>query len=155
MQALTRDDVFAAFDPIDRQELVEPNLSGVIWEDLDCFAWKDPAATKAFMVVPLRERHVGLVFRLSTTVRSGFCDFCYGIDRESGAVSAMVSGWVKPRTSFGIMVCAGFDCSHGVRGLKYVYNMGETISAGRRIERLQENLAKFARRVKGLSGDQS
>ena len=150
MQALTLESVKSAFDPIDRAELTLPNLEGVIWEERDYFAWKDPGASRAFMVVPLRERNVGLVFRLVSSAHAGFCDLCFGVDREAGAVAAMVSGWMKPRTSHGIMVCSNFDCSDGARGFKYIYGMGETISAGRRIERLQENIAKFARRVTSL-----
>jgi hypothetical protein len=42
MQALTLESVKSAFDPIDRAELTLPNLEGVIWEERDYFAWKDP-----------------------------------------------------------------------------------------------------------------
>jgi hypothetical protein len=139
-----------AFDPIDRPEVAAPDMTWVPWDDLDYFGWRHPTEPKAYMVVPLPERCVGLVLRMNHAARTGMCDLCYGIDRLDGATMAMVQSWERPRTSHGIHLCVGLDCSEAARGLKWVYRMGETISVGRRIERLQENVERFARSVTGL-----
>lgn len=150
MQPLAVQDVVNAFDPIDRPEVVLPMLAGVRWDDLDYLGWRHPSEGKAYMVVPLKERLVGLVFQISQTTRSGMCDLCLGVDRESGAASVLVHSWAKPRIAYGITICSNLDCSDSARGYKWVYRMGETISTGRRIERLQENVGRFARRVSGV-----
>lgn len=150
MQQLAVQDVMNAFDPIDRPDVQAPRLEGIRWDELDYLGWRHPGQDKAFMVVPLRERLVGLVFHISSSSRPGICDLCFGIDRECGAASVLVHTWAKPRIAYGITVCSNLDCSDSVRGYKWVYRMGETISAGRRIERLQENVTKFARLVAGL-----
>lgn len=149
MQALTRQDIMAAFDAVDRPNVVEPALQWVAWNDLDYFSWRHPSEAKVFVVVPSPERLVGLVFRVMTGPTAGMCDLCYGIDRMNGSMMALTDCWRRPRRAIGLRVCSNFDCSDGARGLKWIYNMGETISAGRRVERLQENLAAFVRRVTG------
>ena len=154
MQALNTAEIIAAFDLIDRDGLVAPNLTGVPWGDHDYFAWKHPTDPKTFMVVPMPERVgavVGLVLKTYGPSRPGMCDLCFGVDRVHGSTLALAETWARPRTSLGIRICAGFDCSDGARGLKWISSMGETISAGRRIERLQENVTRFARCVTGIT----
>lgn len=150
MQELTQAQIFEAFDAIDRPELSAPDLYSVPWSDLDYFAWAHPTERKQFLVVPLKERLVGLICRVNTAPHTGFCDFCFSVDRVFGTSTIMVDSWERPRSSLGLNVCSNFDCSDSVRGFKWVYRMGETIPAGRRIERLQENVSRFARRVTGL-----
>lgn len=153
MQALNSAEIFSAFDLIDRDSLSLPPQIWVPWADFDYFAWKHPTEARTFMVVPLPERDgqaIGLVLKTYGSSRAGMCDLCYGVDRINGSILAMADTWQRPRTSIGARICAGFDCSDGARGLKWIYGMGETISTGRRIERLQENVARFARQVAGL-----
>lgn len=150
MQSMTLSEVLAAFDPIDRADVTAPSLTGLIWDDLDFLGWRG-ANGKGFLVVPLAERTVGLVLRMSEGAHPGVCDLCLSIDRESGAGSILVQSWAKPRISYGIAICASLECSQAVRGYKAVYRMGETIPVGRRIERLQENVVRFARLISGLT----
>ena len=150
MKPLSMTEIMAAFDPIDRPDVVEPQLGWVPWDDMDYLAWHHPKAPQVFMVVPLPERLVGLVFRQNAGARTGMCDLCHGIDRTDGATLATVESWTRPRTKYGLHVCRNFDCSDAARGHKWVYRMGETMSPGRRIERLQENLERFVRAVTGL-----
>jgi hypothetical protein len=146
-------DVMNAFDPVDRADVEWPSLEGVAWESLEYFAWKDSSGHRAYVCVALPERDVGLVFRLhGAGRRGGLCDLCLGVERDSGTMAALVDGWQRPRWSFGLHVCANFDCSRGVRGQKYIDRMGETIPTGQAAERLQGNLEKFVRRVTGLDG---
>lgn len=151
MKKLSSQDIIAAFDPIDRSLVKEPDLAWVPWDELDYFAWRHPSENKAFLVTALPERNVGLVLRLSSVRQRGMCDLCCGIDRDGGSVLAMVDSWERPRAAFGINICRSLECSEGARGLKFIYRMGETINTGRRVERLQENLAGFVRTVTGVS----
>lgn len=147
MRKLTLSEVVNAFDAIDRSQLIEPDLTHIDWEAHDYLAWRDPGSHKTFMVVSLPERNVGLVFRADASARPGMCDICFGVNRRSGATMATVDSWSNPRKSIGLHVCADFDCDAGARGLAPVDHMSETISTGRRIERLQMNLEKFVRSV--------
>src|SRR5262249_2126753 len=143
--------IVAAFDPIDQPLVTLPAaLADAPWDDLDFLAWRVPGEARAFMVVPLPERPVGLVFRFAGGPRGGVCGLCHGIDREGRATVAVVDSGHRPRESLGVHVCAALDCSAGVRDLKFVYRLGETLPVGRRVERLQETVAAFARRVAGL-----
>ncbi len=151
MKKLTLQDVLDAFDPIDRPAVSAPDLAWVAWDDRDYLGWRHPSESKAFLVTALPERNVGLVLRLGSGMRRGMCDLCCGVDRDVGSVMAMVDTWARPRTAYGLNICGNFECSEGARGLKFIYRMGETIGAGRRIERLQENLEAFVRSVTGLT----
>lgn len=150
MKAMTLDEVLAAFDPVDRPEVTEPQLHWVPWGELDYFAWRHPTEPKAFLVAQLPERSVGIVLKTSPVTRAGLCDLCYGIDRMGGTMMATAESWARPRTKHGVHMCASLDCSDSARGVKWVYRMGETIPVGRRVERLQENLEGFLRSVTGL-----
>lgn len=150
MKAMSMDEILAAFDPIDRPDVVPPKLTWVAWDDLDYLSWQHPTDRKAYLVTQLPERSVGLVLRMPAGPHRGFCDLCFSIDRDHGTVLAMIDGWTRPRASIGLNICGNLDCSDAVRGMKYVYRMGETISVGRRVERLQENLDAFVRSVTGL-----
>jgi hypothetical protein len=150
MQPMTPEEILQAFDPADREQLALPDLSQVAWEDLDYFGWHDPGASRAYLVTHLPERPVGLVMKAYSSPRQGFCDLCFSVDKEAGARAVMVETWKNPRTNFGIMVCANLDCSASARDKKWVYRMEETISTGRRIERLQQNVDRFVRSVTGI-----
>jgi hypothetical protein len=150
MQPLTPDAILDAFDAIDRPVVSLPDVTNATWSELDYLAWRHPTAAIAYMVVPLPERHVGMVLRLTETRRAAMCDLCYGYDREAGTMMAMVDNWERPRSAHGLCICSDFGCSEGVRGLKFMYRMGETIPVGRRIERLQAHLARFSRLITGL-----
>jgi hypothetical protein len=150
MQALSTPEIMAAFDPIDRPLVIEPPVAGVCWEDRDFLAWRHPGEPRLYLVASLPERLVGLVLRQAGPVRCGLCDLCYSIDRVDGTALVTVESWTRPRTKLGLHVCSNLECSDAVRGLKWVYRMGETIPVGRRVERLQNNLDRFVRTVAGL-----
>jgi len=151
MKPMSLESILAAFDPIDREGVAPPDLRGTNWTEIDFLAWKGPHdPTKGYMVVDLPERPVGLLLRLHPSGRPGLCDLCHSIDRSSGASLAVVESWATPRMSCGIHICGDLDCSAAVRGLKCVYQLGETTPVGRRIERLQEHVERFARCATGL-----
>jgi hypothetical protein len=156
---MTADELLATFDAIDRPLVSLPedlpqSLSAAKWVDLDYLSWRDPTnAQRFFLCVPLPERTVGLIFRVAAGAaghRGGLCDVCLAADRINGTTLATTESWTSPRTRHGLFVCADFDCNGSVRGLKWVDHMGETISTGQRIERMQRNLHAFVRRVTGL-----
>lgn len=146
MKKLNVSEAMAAFDPIDRADVVEPKVDGIDWESKDYFAWSHPSGHKTFIVVSLPERDVGLVLRADGAHSQGMCDICYGAN-PGGTTLATVDSWSNPRKSMGIFICKQFECSEGVRGLYSVDQMRETIPIGRRIERLQMNLERFVRSV--------
>ncbi len=150
MKPMTPEQVALAFDPLDREMLTVPSLAGVAWDELDYFGWHDPGTGRAYLVTELPERSVGIVMKSHAAPHQGFCDLCFAVDKISGARMVMAETWLRPRTSYGISVCANLDCSAGARGTKSVYQMEETISNGRRIERLQANVARFVRSVTGI-----
>lgn len=150
MKEMTAAQISRAFDALDREGLDLPDLSQVKWDELDYFGWHDPGKGRAYLVTSLAERDVGIVLKTSANPHRGLCDLCLSVDVESGTRMLMAETWKKPSTNLGIMMCANLDCSASARGLKWVYQMEETITIGRRIERLQENVAKFARAVTGL-----
>lgn len=152
MRPLSSEAVLAAFDAIDLPSVVTPDLTYAAWDDLDFLSWRHPDGGLAYVVIPLPERPVGLVIRLSHTRGRTMCDLCYGMDRDAGTMMVMVDNWARPRTAHGLCICSDFECSAGARGLKYMYRMGETITAGRRVERLQRNVELFARSITGLTG---
>ncbi len=151
MRPLSAEAVMAAFDAIDLPLVTKPDLTYVAWSELDYLVWQHPDGGLAYMVTTLPERPVGIVMRLSHTRGRTMCDLCYGVDRDAGTVMVMVDSWAKPRTAHGLCVCSDFECSAGARGLKYMYRMGETITVGRRVERLQQNVEAFARAITGLT----
>ncbi len=150
MKAMTEDEIRQAFDVVDREGLTFPHLAEAQWGERDFLAWRHPSGGKAFLVVDLPERAVGLVLRFGASSNGAVCDLCCGVDRELGALLMLVETWAKPRTSHGLMICAGLDCGDSVRDKKWVYRMGETLPTGRRIERLQANLERFVREVSGV-----
>lgn len=150
MKPMTPEQVALAFDPLDRDLLVLPDLAAVAWDDLDYFGWHDPGTSRAYLVAELPERAVGIVMKSQAAPHQGFCDLCFSVDKEAGARTVMAETWAKPRTNFGISVCANLDCSAGARGTKWVYQLEETITTGRRIERLQANVDRFVRAVTGI-----
>jgi hypothetical protein len=151
MQEFSAERLINAFDPIDRDALEIPQLAGVEWGERDYFAWKDKGGHRTYLVTQLPERDVGIVFRTESSGRGGFCDLCMSADHRMGVVLATADSWEKPRRSHGIFVCANFDCSAAARGQRAADNFGETISRGRRIERLQLNLEGFVRSLTGLT----
>lgn len=150
MKPMTPEQIALAFDPLDRELLIVPVLTDIVWDELDYFGWHDPGTGRAFLVTELPERTVGIAMKSHAAPHSGFCDLCFAVDKVSGARTVMAETWAKPRTSYGISVCANLDCSAGARGTKWVYQLEETISVGRRIERLQANLDRFVRAVTGI-----
>ncbi len=150
MHALRLPEILAAFDAVDREGVTPPDLATVAWGEIDYLAWRHLSEPRVFMVVPLPERLVGLVVRTHGGRRGGFCDLCYSVDRDHGTTLGVVDSWIRPRQAMGFHVCASFACSEGARGLRFVYRMGEASSTGRRIERLQDRVSRFARHVTGL-----
>lgn len=150
MKPLTQEEILASFDPVDRPQVVEPDLSGCEWDALDYLGWKEPNGHKGYLCVPLQDRIYGLILRFGAPgggSRGGMCDLCYCVPREEGTRLVLVESWSRPRTSYGINICADLSCSAAVRGQNEAGHMGETLNVGHRIERLQLNLERFVRKV--------
>ena len=159
MRPMNKEEVVEAFDPVDRKQLSLTALVKAIdetcWNDLDYFSWQDESGIKSFVVMQLPERTVGLVFRYNRgqTVRGGVCSLCLTTSDVYGTRSAMVDSWDRPRRSYGIHVCSHFDCSKAVREIRPAGFMMETLAVGHRVERLQQKLERFVRKVTNLDHD--
>lgn len=155
MRALGQTELLEAFDAIDRPQLSLP-IGGIVplgslsWAEREYYSWFRADESTAFLVTALPERNVGLVLYPSSPVGRGMCDLCLGFDRQQGTRLFMAENWQRPRLKQGVHICADLNCSDTVRGGLWVYRMSETISVGRRIERLQERLERFVREVSGI-----
>ncbi len=149
MRPYLLDELKATFSHDERQEWVDPK--NINWEERDFLAWKHPQAGYYFVCVPSRERLYGMVFRMKAGAGNlfGQCDLCLASNDEQGVKLATVETVDNPRRQIGLHVCADLGCSERIRGLKAGLFMYETISIGKRIERLQMKMERFARKVHG------
>lgn len=152
MRPFKLEEIKAAFAPFDRVAWVDPELSSIQWDDLDYIAWKHPDAGSYFVGVDSREKLYGMVFKMNAGAGNlrGQCDLCHASNNVQGIKLALVETQENPRRQLGIQVCADLACSERIRGLKAGVFMYETISVGKRIERLQLKLQRFARKVHGI-----
>ena len=143
------EDIRQAFIPDDRTNWVDPKLSAIQWDDLDFLAWKHPKAGNYFACVEEGGRLFGFIFSMNTgTGNTGTnCDLCFASNDEVGVKAAMVETVDNPKKKIGIHVCSDLACSHRVRGLQRGVFLYETISTGRRIERLQQKMVRFVTKV--------
>lgn len=150
MQKPTARQIKAGFSVEEQQDWCDPPEE-VDWQDSDFLAWKHPRGGSWFVLMPLGEGWQGMVFQMNAGAGTagGPCQLCLATGPEPGTKAALVETWSNPRRKLGLHVCADMGCSQRVRGLRPGRFMSETLSAGRRIERLQMRLAGFAAKVSG------
>ena len=149
MNKYSLEQIKEAFIPDDRRDWVDPKLERLVWDELDVLAWKHPKGGNYFACIEDNGQLYGMIFQMNAGAgRAGAsCDLCYGTNDESGVKSAFIELVDNPRRKLGIHVCSDLACSQRVRGEAPAVFMYETISTGRRIERLQEKLGRFAQKV--------
>ena len=151
MQSLTKEQIENSFSDSDHRVLHLPSdlLEDVDFAELDYFGWKDPSGHFGYVVVEHDGALQGLVFRMhpgEPTASTGMCNLCLSVHNH-GTKAISIQSRTKPNQSIGIHVCRELNCSHMVRGKMPGILMGETISVGKKIERLQVNLSRFVGRV--------
>lgn len=127
----------------------DPDLQDFPWEERDFISWKHPHAGHYFACLDTPEGLRGIIFQMNSGMgrSSGYCDLCFASNREIGIKPAFIEQGSNPRRKIGIYVCGDLACSQRVRGQKSAYFMYETISVGRRIERLQMRLQSLWKKV--------
>jgi hypothetical protein len=150
MRKLDRNTIHEAFASHDRMLWEEPRLEDLDWDDHDFLAWPHPQAGSYFFCVPTEQAAVGAIFEMNAGAGSfqGSCDICHAQNHDVGIKSALIETHSNPRRKIGFHVCADLGCSARIRGLRPALFPYETISVGRRIERLQEKLARIVSRLR-------
>lgn len=138
---------FSAHDVQDRW--LAPDLNQIYWEDLDFLAWKHSDGGHYYACFETSKGLHGVIFQMNPgNGRSGgHCDLCLASNHDVGVKAAFVEIDANPRFKIGLHVCGDLACSARVRGQQAGYFMYETISVGRRIERLQSRLQRLLRRI--------
>lgn len=149
MRPYTLEELKSTFSYEELQQWVDPRE--VDWAENDFLAWKHPQAGNYFVCVPTREKLYGMVFRMNAGAGNmqGQCELCFASNTDQGVKLATVETQDNPRRQIGFHVCSDMACSERIRGLRAGLFMYETISVGKRIERLQGKIERFARRVSG------
>jgi hypothetical protein len=144
------DAIESSFLPADRYgNWVAPNLNQFPWDDRDFLAWKHPLAGNYYIVAETRAGLTGLILQMNPGVgsTSSPCQLCLATNHRSGVKAAFVESHSNPRRKIGLHVCGDLGCSHRVRGQLPGHFMYETISTGRRIERLQMRLESIIKKI--------
>ncbi|SMF14019.1 FBP domain-containing protein [Pseudobacteriovorax antillogorgiicola] len=153
MNQYSMTDIRAAFIPDDRKDWVDPEIHRIVWDDIDFLAWKHPKAGNYYACVESGGELLGFVLSMNTGNGSSAvsCDLCFANNDDVGVKAALIETLENPKRKIGIHCCADMACSARVRGLSQGIFMYETITVGRRIERLQDKMMRFAKRVYGIS----
>ncbi|MWV51067.1 FBP domain-containing protein [Rathayibacter sp. VKM Ac-2803] len=127
------------------------------WEAIDHLGWRDrKIGRRAYVVVPLEERLVGVVLRQAdANPRSrAQCSWCRDIRLPNdvvffGAKKAGPAG--RAGDTLGTLICANFECSVNVRTRPSVAYVGFDVEAAKaeRIATLRAKTTGFVREVLG------
>ena len=133
------------------------HLDALDWSTLDFLGWRDPGAPgAAYLVTPWRDRLVGLVLRVSTerraSGRQNLCSLCTTVHSTTDValmVAPRAGAAGRQGNTVGSYLCADLACSAYARGLKRPTRVQpvETLTVDQRIQRVQDNLDAFVRRV--------
>lgn len=153
MHPISFEDVKSSFFEDDLERWDAPPLDTWSWDFNDFIKWQHYAAGNYYACVPTANGPVGMVFEMNNGngVSSNVCGLCYARNNEVGVKAAWVKTATNPRRKVGMHVCADLGCSLRVRGTLPGHFYYETISKGRRIERLQTRLEKFANKIRLIS----
>lgn len=160
MKALSEDEIRRSFVNCSRgaaqRANLPPDLDDLPWADLDFLGWVDPKAPQlAYAVVPRGDELVGIQLRRnsSSSGRTRMCSLCCTVHPSNG-VSLMVANKAgkagRDGNTVGVDVCSSLRCSEYVHGLTpapVVSLLEETMSIEQRVERLEQNLDAFIRRI--------
>jgi len=159
MHALTEKDIRASFVNTSQREtksIVVPELTGIGWETLDFFGWRDPKQPLAgFVVVPVDDAVVGVLLR-QTEQRArtrAQCSWCEDVTLPNDVVffGAKRGGQAgRNGNTVGTLVCERFECSANVRRPVPPAYLGFDVEAARerRIESLRTRADAFARSIR-------
>lgn len=147
MKKLTKEEILLAFPEKIRKKIKLPSLEEINWGNLDFLGWIHPSGNLGYIVYSSECELRGLVLnRTITKTAKGIrmCSLCLTL-RISGEVSLFSTiKMYNKKISFGNYICADLQCSHYVRGeLSGVAQMSETITAEKKITRLQKNVKKL------------
>src|SRR6478735_2239500 len=159
MQALTEKDIRASFVNTSQREtkaIVVPELTGVGWETLEFFGWRDPKQPLAgFVVVPVDDAVVGVLLR-QTEQRArtrAQCSWCEDVTLPNdvvffGAKRAGKAG--RNGDTVGTLLCERFECSANARRPMPPAYLGFDVMAARRrrMEALRAHAEGFARDIR-------
>lgn len=161
MEALSEDEIRRSFVNCSRGAAQRANLpedlDALPWPELDFLGWVDPKAPQlAYAVVAHDGELVGIQLRRnsSSSGRTRMCSLCCTVHPSNG-VSLMVANKAgkagRDGNTVGVDVCSSLRCSeyvHGLLAAPVVSLLEETVSLEQRVERLEQNLAAFIRRVR-------
>ena len=149
MRKLSIDEIKSSFIVDDLEHWVDPEISNKKWDDCDFIAWKHPKAGHYFLCVESENDLFGVVVQMNSGAGNvgANCDFCFARNENLGVKAAFIDTVDNPRRKIGIHCCGDLKCSERVRGLSQATFMYETITTGRRIERLQEKVSRFTRKI--------
>lgn len=150
MKVYSLEEIRSSFFVDDLKHWSPPDLNRFAWQDMDYLAWPHPRAGSFFVCIETEQGLVGSVFEMNAGAGRNqvSCGLCYASNQEIGAKSAMIATASNPRRKIGIHVCADLACHERVRGQRPALFQYETISVGRRIERLQQKLGRIAAMVR-------
>ena len=149
MRAYTLEDIKASFLADDLRHWRDPKLDLIQWQEIDFLSWKHPVDGNYFACLECEGKLIGLVVQMNSGVGNSrnTCALCGASNHEIGTKACFVETRRNPRKKVGTHICADLACSERVRGERAGLFSYETISTGRRIERLQERLIRFAKRT--------
>lgn len=161
MEALVEDEIRRSFVNCSRGAAQRANLPESLeelpWPELDFLGWVDPKAPQlAYVVVPRDQELIGIQLRRnsSSSGRTRMCSLCCTVHPSNG-VSLMVANRAgkagRDGNTVGLDVCTSLRCSeyvHGLTSAPIVSLLEETMSLEQRVERLEQNLDAFIRRVR-------
>lgn len=162
MEAITESEIRASFVNCSQGEAkrlnVPRDLESLPWADLDFLGWRDPRALdRAYLVIPLDERLVGLTLRWSGKrqqfLRRNMCSLCYTSHGGSGVglmTARKVGAEGKQNGSAGLYACSDLACSLYLRGRRSPLlgiRMEETMTLEEQVLRMMNNLRAFLGRL--------
>lgn len=160
MQSLTPARLRASFVNTSRREASQAippfSLDEPAYPDLELLGWSDRHnPQRAFVVIPLDEREVGIQLRaVPGPRRKAMCALCEDITEVSDVkmfVAKLAGPAGRRGDTLGTLIHADFSCSRHVRRQPSRME-GQDDPQGfieRRVAQLRENAERFARRVLG------
>ncbi|TFD78263.1 FBP domain-containing protein [Cryobacterium fucosi] len=133
-----------------------PNVSTLVWDNLDYLGWRDPKIRGiGYVIVELEDGPVGILVRQAKgAIRTRpQCSWCDDVRLPNDVVffSTKRAGQAgRNGNTIATLACANFECSANVRKLPPVAYLGFDVQAARlqRIDALREHVRNFVREVR-------
>lgn len=150
-------DSFGNASRSERKNIVLPALDEIDWDGLDYLGWRDPKLPQVgYIVADLDGAPVGLLLRQTESRPRSRpqCTWCADVQLPNDVVlyATKRAGDAGRRgDTVATLICEGFECSANVRRLPPSAYLGFDREAARdrRIDALQERVARFVRDVRG------